>query len=357
MTAKPPLIASLTTIQTLRGVAALMVAIAHLHSVENRFGGTPLLGNWALAGFGGVDLFFVISGFVMVWVTRADQGKPAALPGFWFARLARIYPLWWLVLSALVAVWMLKPDWVYASHDSSPELWKSYLLVPDKELPLHAVGWTLIHELWFYLVFGILLLLPARWLPAALAIWAIITAAAASVLPRPDNPFVALIRHPLTLEFILGAVVGLLAQRRIFPSPRLMAQFGAFWMLICALSLREDAQAMFGQEWPRLFYFGIPAALLVWGCVGLEQDGYESPKWSKSLGDWSYALYLIHVPVFAALGRLGAPLSRPGPLDNLILLTAALAAAIIAAWILHVGFDRPIQRLAARLRGKRQAGG
>lgn len=355
MTAKPPLIASLSTIQTLRGVAALMVAIAHLHSVENRFGGTPLLGNWAIAGFGGVDLFFVISGFVMVWVTRGDQGKPAALPGFWLARLARIYPLWWLVLSALVAVWMIKPDWVYSSHESSPELWKSYLLVPDKELPLHAVGWTLIHELWFYLVFGILLLLPARWFPAALAIWAIITAAAASVLPRPDNPFVALIRHPLTLEFILGAVVGLLAQRRIFPSPRLMAQFGAFWMLICALSLREDAQAMFGQEWPRLFYFGIPAALLVWGCVGLEQDGYESPKWSKSLGDWSYALYLIHVPIFAALGRLGAPLSRPGPVDNLVLLTVALAAAIFAAWVLNVAFDRPIQRLVARLRGKRLA--
>lgn len=330
-----------------------MVAIAHLRSVEVRFGGTPLLGTWALAGFGGVDLFFVISGFVMVWVTRGDQGKPAALPGFWFARLARIYPLWWLVLSALVAVWMVKPDWVYSSHDSSPELWKSYLLVPDQELPLHAVGWTLIHELWFYLVFGIFLLLPTRWLPAALAIWAILTAAAASVLPRPDNPFIALIRHPLTLEFILGATIGLLAQGRIFPAPRLMVQFSAFWMLMSALALREDAPAMFGQEWPRLMYFGIPAALLVWGCVGLEQDGYQSPKWTKSLGDWSYALYLIHVPVFAALGRLGAPLSQPGPLDNLILLTVALATAILAAWILHVGFDRPIQRLAASLRGKR----
>ncbi|MFN5270031.1 MAG: acyltransferase family protein, partial [Hyphomonadaceae bacterium] len=287
----------------------------------------------------------------------ADQGKPAALPGFWFARLARIYPLWWLVLSALVAVWMVKPEWVYSSHDSSPELWKSYLLVPDKELPLHAVGWTLIHELWFYLAFGLMLLLPARWFPAALAVWAIVTAATAFVWPTPENPYVALIRHPLTLEFILGAVVGLLAQRRVFPVSRLMVQFGAFWMLISALALRENAPAMFSQEWPRLFCFGFPAALLVWGCVGLEQDGYKSPTWSKSLGDWSYALYLIHVPVFAALGRLGAPLSRPGPLDNLILLTAALAAAIIAAWILHVGFDRPIQRLAASLRGKRQAGG
>jgi peptidoglycan/LPS O-acetylase OafA/YrhL len=351
------LIASLSTIQTLRGVAALMVAIAHLHSVENRFGGTPLLGNWALAGFGGVDLFFVISGFVMVWVTRAGQGNPSALPGFWFARLARIYPLWWLVLSALVAVWMVRPDWVYASHDSSPELWKSYLLVPDQELPLHAVGWTLIHELWFYLVFGVMLLLPVRWFPAALAIWAILTAAAASILPSPENPFVALIRHPLTLEFILGAAIGLLCQRQIFPAPRLMVQFGAFWMLLSALALRENAPAMFGQEWPRLFYFGIPAALLVWGCVGLEQDGYQSPQWSKSLGDWSYALYLIHVPVFAALGRLAAPFSRPGPLDNLILLTVALAAAIVAAWILHVGFDKPIQKLAARARGKRAAKG
>ena len=334
-----------------------MVAIAHMHSVENRFGGTPLLGNWALAGFGGVDLFFVISGFVMVWVTRADQGKPAALTGFWFARLARIYPLWWLVLSVLVAVWLVEPEWVYASHASSPELWKSYFLVPDKELPLHAVGWTLIHELWFYLAFGLMLLLPARWFPAALAIWAIVTAATAYIWPKPDNPFVALIRHPLTLEFILGAAVGLLAQRQLFPVPRVMVQFGAFWLLLSALALRENAPAMFGQEWPRLFYFGVPAAFLVWGCVGLEQGGYQSPKWSKSLGDWSYALYLIHVPVFAALGRIAAPFSRPGPLDNLVLLTVALAAAIITAWVLHVGFDKPIQRVAASLRGRRAAGG
>jgi peptidoglycan/LPS O-acetylase OafA/YrhL len=75
------------------------------------------------------------------------------------------------------------------------------------------------------------------------------------------------------------------------------------------------------------------------------------------LGDWSYALYLIHVPVFAALGRIAAPFSRPGPLDNLVLLTVALAAAIITAWVLHVGFDKPIQRVAASLRGRRAAGG
>ena len=128
-------------------------------------------------------------------------------------------------------------------------------------------------------------------------------------------------------------------------------------MLLSALALRENAPAMFAQEWPRLLYFGVPAALLVWGCVGLEQDGYKSPQWSESLGDWSYALYLIHVPVFAALGRLAAPFSRPGPLDNLILLTVALAAAIVAAWILHLGFDKPLQRLVARLRGKRAAAG
>ncbi|WP_108983914.1 acyltransferase family protein [Candidatus Phycosocius bacilliformis] len=342
--------ARLSSIQSLRGMAAIMVAIAHLHAVENHLGGSPLLGGWALAGFGGVDLFFVISGFVMVWVTRADQGKASALPGFWFSRALRIYPLWWLVLSALVAVWMVKPDWVYQSHASSPELWKSYFLIPDRDLPLHAVGWTLIHELYFYGVFGLLLMLPRRWFAAGLAIWTIICAAAAVILPRPDNPFLAVIRHPLTLEFALGAGIGLLVVRGVRPAANLLIQIGLIWLFISAVAVRSTAADFFAQEWPRVFAFGLPSALLVWGCAGRELAGIESRGWQAKLGDWSYALYLIHVPVFAAVGRLAAPFAQPGPLDNLILLMVGLATAILAAFILHAGFDQPIQKLGRRIR-------
>jgi exopolysaccharide production protein ExoZ len=345
----------LTSIQSLRGFAALAVCLAHLHAVESKFGGAPLLGNWAISGFGGVDLFFVISGFVMVWVTRAEQGQPSALPAFWLARFLRIYPLWWLVLSAIVAVWMVKPAWVYASHLTDPDILRSYLLFPAKELPLHAVGWTLIHEVWFYVVFGLLLLAPARLLPALLVIWAALVALAALAFPAPHDPILALIRHPLTLEFILGAVIGLCASKGIFPAPRLMLQFGCITLLLCVISIRGNPAAAFEVEWTRIWLFGLPACLIIWGWVGLEQQsGRTTSRWSQALGNWSYALYLIHVPVFVAIGRLAAPLSRDGPLDNLVLIAIALASAIGAAFVLHVMCERPVGRLAQKLKPKQR---
>lgn len=342
---------TLGSIQLLRGLAALAVAVAHLHAVENRLAGEQLLGPWALAGFGGVDLFFVISGFVMVWTTRAAQGQARAVPGFVFARLSRIYPLWWLVCGALVAVWMVRPEWVYASHHTAaPDIVRSMLLLPAQTLPLHAVGWTLIHELWFYLVFAVLLLAPPRWLPVLLGLWAGAVAVAALLLPTPVSPVLALVRHPLTLEFILGAAVGLLASRGVWPAPRLLIQAGVIWMVLAALAARTEAGSLFAQEWWRVFAFGLPSALLVWGLAGAELAGWRAPRFGVRLGDWSYALYLVHVPVFAALGRLAAPVSNAGPLDSLVLLPAALVAAVAAAAILHIGFERPVLKAAARVR-------
>lgn len=352
----PPNQPNLTSIQSLRGIAALAVSVAHLRAVENKFGGTPLLGDWAISGFAGVDLFFVISGFVMVWVTRARQGKARAVPGFWFARFMRVYPLWWLVLSAIVAVWMIKPAWVYASHLTDPDILRSYLLFPAKELPLHAVGWTLIHEVWFYVVFGLLLLGPIRWFPAILVLWAAIVGAAAIALPTPEDPIIALIRHPLTLEFILGAGVGLLASKRRFVAPRLVLPFGCLLLLLSFLSIRENPAIAFEGEWTRVWQFGVPAALILWSWVGLElKNGSASPRWSQALGNWSYGLYLIHVPVFVAVGRLAAPLSREGPLDNVVLLVVALGGAITAAFVLHVLFERPLTKFVTHFASRSNA--
>jgi exopolysaccharide production protein ExoZ len=330
----------------MRGLAALVVAAAHLHSVELKFDPAPLLGNWAVVGVGGVDLFFVISGFVMVWVTRASQGISSDVPRFWFARVLRIYPLWWLVLSALVGVWLVKPDWVFSSVAGSPDLLRSYLLFPGTNPPLHAVGWTLIHEMWFYVVFGFVLMAPARLLPTLLALWGVSVIGAALALPKPLDPVLNLIRHPLTLEFIAGAAIALLATKRTLPFARAILLTGCLLLLLAALSIRENPPAAFVDEWTRIGLCGVPFAMIVWGWVGLEQAGGVSSRWSQALGNWSYALYLIHVPVFALVGRLAKPLSRPGSLDNIALLVVALAIAIFAAFVLHTMFERPLQKLS-----------
>jgi exopolysaccharide production protein ExoZ len=340
---------SLTSIQSLRGFAALAVAFAHLSAVESKFGSSPILGNWTTVGFGGVDLFFVISGFVMVWVTRASQGVAKDVPKFLLARFFRIYPLWWLVLSLIVAVWLVKPEWVYSSNTAPPDFLRSYLLFPAVNLPFHAVGWTLIHEVWFYIVFGALLLAPARLMPALLVVWATIVTVAALMLPAPDDPILALITNPLTLEFIMGTGIGLLATKHKLPAARIVLQLGCLVLVLSALSIRENPPAIFVQEWPRLGLFGVPFAMILWGWIGLEQQRGPSARWSQSLGNWSYGLYLIHVLVFSAIGRLGAPLARPGSLDNLVLIIVALASAIFSAYVLHILFERPIQKLSRHL--------
>jgi exopolysaccharide production protein ExoZ len=342
----------LGSVQMLRGLAALAVALAHLHAVEKFLGDAKLVGNWALAGFGGVDLFFVISGFVMVWTTAGAQGRADVIPAFLWARISRIYPLWWLVCGTLVAVWLVRPGWVFASHhaDAPPDLLTSMLLLPDTTEPLHAVGWTLIHELWFYAVFAVLLLVPARLLPVMLGGWALVVAVAALVMPAPGDPWLKLVRHPLTLEFILGAGVGLAAVRGVFPAPRVLAGAAGLWLVLAALSARADAPVLFAQEWWRVLVFGVPSAALVWGLVGMERAGWRAPVPLVRLGDWSYALYLIHVPVFAALGRLAAPVATPGLGDSLVAVPVALAVAVGAAAVLHHLFERPVLRLAAQMR-------
>jgi exopolysaccharide production protein ExoZ len=341
---------NLTSIQSLRGLAALAVCFSHLWTVEGKFSAQPILTNWAESGGAGVDLFFVISGFIMVWVTQNRQRGPQALSQFWLSRFFRIYPLWWLVLSALVVVWLVKPEWVYSSRQSEPEILKSYLLFPAAEVPLHAVGWTLIHEVWFYLVFGLFLLIPSRWLPANLTVWFLCVVILAIMMPTPSNPIIALIRHPLTLEFILGAGVGLLAIKRTFIAPRLIGSFGCFVFLLSMLAIRSDPGATLEAEWDRVGLFGIPAAMIVWGWVGRELEDQESSSgWSQKMGDWSYALYLIHIPVFVSVGRVAAPFSRDGILDNVAFLIVALVGAITAAYILHTFFEKPVAKFAAKL--------
>lgn len=336
----------LSTIQMLRGLAALAVAFAHLSASELKLGGSSILGKWTLNGFAGLDLFFVISGFVMVWVTGSRHKSAQGVGEFWLLRLIRIYPLWWLVCGAIFIVWLIKPEWVFQSQIATPNIIKSFLLLPDYSLPLHAVGWTLIHELWFYVVFGLFMFAPRRFLPVLLTIWGSIILVFAIVGFEPVTPWLKLIRHPLSLEFIAGAFVGLFALANILPFPKTLIAVSLVGFALCAVNIGNNGQTFFAGEWQRVIYFAMPSALLLWGLVGLEKKGIAAPKPLVKLGDWSYALYLIHVPVFSAILRLTMPMSQDGIIDNFIYILASIIIAIFAAFILHNFFERPILKIA-----------
>jgi len=243
---------------------------------------TPLIGGLFASGFAGVDLFFVISGFIMVWVTRDVSASPAASAEFLFSRATRIYPLWWAA-AALGTIYLMLSGGA-ALFDSSgiairpgtPEyeyLIKSFLLVPQADFPVLLVGWTLIHEMYFYLVFALILLLPRRWITYALLAWgiAIVAASLAGLSQHIATTLLTVAIHPMTMEFIFGAMVGFLVTSGVIWRAGVITLIATLW-LVAAIGL-QAAPTEYTLQWGRVLEIGIPCAVLIYGLAGLDAQG------------------------------------------------------------------------------------
>ena len=284
----------LPSVQALRGFATIGVLVAHLHMMERKYSPDHLIGSWADIGHWGVDIFFVISGFIMVYVTWNAPRGIAILPRYYWRRATRIYPLYWIVSLAVLAVWLWRPNMVFSSND--PSLWRSFALFPQRELPLLAVGWTLVYEMYFYIAFGAFLVVDRRWIPLGLALWAS-GVCLGWVLLAPDARMAVLhhVLNPLTLEFIGGALFGWAYVRggcRARPRLALAALLISISCLVAVFLTQDDLIAFAGSWELRVGFYGIAALT---GFAGVLLSGLGLGRISLWLGDISYSLYLTHV--------------------------------------------------------------
>jgi len=294
----------------------------------------------------------------MVYVTHKwAAGAIKHIPEFLFSRAARIYPLYWLVSLPLLGLYLLRPDLVFsASVWNEPHLLKSFLLWPDKAFPLLEIGWTLIHEMSFYLIFALILIMPRRIRPMLIGLWALGVIMAFSMGAPSLGPVSRILSHPLTLEFCFGALLayGLMTQTADDkPSVgfKLLALSGLIFILsIAAFKLSGHSNP--GMGWPRVGSFGISALILLMSVYILEYNGKSAPKWSVTLGDWSYALYLTHVLSLSLFGRIWALYDQPGLWDNFVILPLILIAAIIIAGVAHKIIEAPLMRASKIVRKK-----
>jgi len=252
-------------------------------------------------------LFFVISGFIM-----ATIAGNASWQKFIFDRTIRILPPYWFYTTLILIVSFYVPAYVNNSFEHPPSIWRSYLLIPDSVGPLLAVGWTLMHEMYFYFCFALIIFLAGAFrfkITSLLLIWtvAVICLNAVAHLTEISDPVVAVITHPLTLEFIFGAVAGILIQKNYTAFAAFTFAAGAIIFMI-VLSLSDDALGLIdGQNWKRAILVGAPCALIVYGLVGIEiRNKQTAPYWLVVLGNASYSTYLSHVLVLSAIGRMFA---------------------------------------------------
>jgi exopolysaccharide production protein ExoZ len=341
------------SLQALRGFAALGVVLFHLLPFEAKYlPGASIVPSGFSAGRAGVDLFFVLSGFLAVWTTRGPSGAGAA-QRFLLRRVTRIYPLYWFYCIPLVLTAMAAPGGL--SNGNKPEVFASLLLIPNAAPPLLLVAWTLEFEIYFYLAFALLVWarLARRERMVALAAWGIIVVAAhAALAPTPAQAMLDAILSPLVFEFLAGCVAAWLCTAGIPRAVTAAAGIAGCGILAIGLFWSET---LFGMPWLRVAVFGIGAALLLVGCFGEDVAIRRMlPSVIVRIGDASYSLYLSHLFTIGIVGHLLSHLSHSvGLLATPAGHAAALCITILAAWLIaeasYRGVERPLLGLSRRL--------
>lgn len=335
----------LQSIQILRGFAALLVLIYHIRAMEalaianNGLTELPLLNGFVTNGYAGVDLFFVISGLIMVHVTTGLRAGLASALDFLFARVTRIYPIWWIFAALMTAMFIVyyglgnDAGWERVSQGQplTPYMIKSFLLAPQPAHPVLGVGWTLVHEMYFYLVFTLFLLVPRRFWHWGLLAWgAAIVGASFVGLTKPFAGDVsALIFYPMTMEFIMGAAVGLAVSAGLAWRGGVVTLIGTLWLL-ASLTFQgaEDDNLLM---WGRVVWFGLPCSLIVYGFATLEITRRQAWLFPAAIG-------ALCASIISLLYNLGSDSPFDDRLGAAIMSAAIGALAMLAVlWLGWLG--------------------
>jgi peptidoglycan/LPS O-acetylase OafA/YrhL len=328
----------LETLEIGRGIAATMVALSHAVGLiaEPRWFGVVL--DRRLAAFNvGVDFFFVLSGFIVTFVHWPDIGQPGRLGHYAARRFARVFPPYWVVLSAIVPVYLAVPSFGEPRQHDWRYIVSSYLLFPMPEQPVLGVAWTLTFELFFYVLLGLVVRFGWRLLPL-FALWGagIVVCQAGGLADRYPLSFLG---SAYGLQFLLGmALAGLLRTRRAAVPGALLAL--GLVGFVGPLALLPDLQQVADGVVARLV-FGAAAGLIIAGAVELERTGrLRAPALLVPLGAATYAIYLTHVVTESATIRVTrtlAPGIGPGAMLGLL-----AVVAVVGGLAFHRAIERPL---------------
>ena len=338
-------------IQFARGLAAVLVVLYHTGrglALPQYVGAIPLGGVFNF-GHAGVDFFFVLSGFVIFYVHHGDIGDPAALPRYVWRRLARIYPIYWVVTAAVVAITLVKPD---AAAILRPDVVvRSLLLLPQQNDPLLGVAWTLVFEMAFYTVFALAILWRPLGLAAAAGWVGMLLLGYAGT--EFSWPILRLFAGSYNMDFLFGIAAAHVALHRHPARPLLLVAIGVAVFLLSGVA--EDAGLIRTAGLISKLLFGLAAAACVLGLAVAERQGrLHLGRAATRLGNASYAIYLVHTIVIGLAARALATLQVLPVLPGAVALVVVAVLAVAVGVVLHQIVERPmLVWLAARTPGRR----
>lgn len=315
-------------LQVLRGLAAIGVVFYHT--------------DYRLAGdyhtdFFGVSTFFVISGFIMCFISRADARD------FLRNRLTRIVPMYWLCTAAYLLLTCKIPVEII-SAPMPLNILRSVFFLPSDDHPVLWVGWTLNLEMLFYVLFALSLVISVRLAPF------IVAAILVTIFSMADQfPDVFLLQYyaQTYVRFFVVGVAAYYVYAYFPPLPRTLAACGG----IAVIAFCYGSQ--FVEPWwtntfiPPLLY-AMPGAIVICALLMERAGVFTRSGVLLLLGDASYAIYLTHTILFKVLQSQARHWSIGNAQDSLMMMTIYVVAAIAVGVAVHVWIEKPVLRYVRR---------
>ena len=347
--------------QVARGIAAFIVVCHHLTAAEAFYFKFNIFSGFFTPGWNAVDLFFVLSGFIIYYVHARDLGHRDRWKHYITKRLYRIYPIYWLVALICLAVVFAGNSQIARSEVSDvfnrpSYLLKSFFLIPQPTTPLLFISWSLCFEVFFYLIFGLGILIDKRalWLLPVL-FFGINTGRLLHPGWLDDSYFVNFLSANYHLEFLMGIVIAYCYHRTQASTKASLAGgrpfFRWLWipgMILFALTWYGSLinEIAFGKYalYSRLGY-GVASALIIFSMAWWEQ--IRDTLFTRGLlllGDASYSLYLIHTVVLAVLFKLFTKAGAHGNIIwlNYLLFFLAAAICVMTGIVMHKKVEKPL---------------
>jgi exopolysaccharide production protein ExoZ len=334
-------------LQILRFAAAMLVAVLHItQAISIHITGRGEAVYWA-TGTVGVDIFFVISGFVMMISTAGTAPTAARRAGnawiFVKRRIVRIVPLYWFYTLLKTALVLAVPALAVRSTIAPGHLAASLSFIPVTApwglvQPVLPVGWTLNFEMLFYVVFACAIALGAPRIRMCLLVFLSLFVAARFL---PGSVPLAFYAQTIIFEFIIGVAFA-----------QVLMRWGTAPAGVGALVLAAGIVFTFGLGWDpasdRIFPWGLGAAAIVLGTLWLEPV-IEGQRWAKPLaflGDASYSIYLSHTFVVPGCVML---LRKLGMTDTLAVFLLTSLAVMAAGSASYLWLEKPLIAVFKRL--------
>lgn len=327
----------------------LMVFLIHLDAFSTRIFNVPIFSGFFMpGGDAGVNIFFVLSGFIIFYVHKGDIGKKVNFFPYLIKRFSRIYPTYWVANLMIIPLHFLLPQFGQGYERQLNYIISSLLLLPQPQAPIIHAAWSLSNEMFFYLMFSFLIIFsfkkifPLLFILIAGSIFNMVYSLQGIVIFQ--DPFLNLIFSYHNFEFLLGCLSAYLVVKHPLRLKKML--FFAGSILILSMIVIERSYGDLGAL--RLLGYGIPAFFVLTALGSYEiRNKLKVPKILLPsllllLGDASFSIYITHQLFISGIGRtlqsIGL-INLIGPLPVIVIIGIL---TLLTGFVFHLKIEKPL---------------